>query len=126
MCRGAITLRREAIRLRKIGETARTFAPIDEMDRTMPKPTPKKRRKKAPQRRRGKVVNVSRPLPEVFGIEIHYQPDELAPAVDLDKLAKFVRQELTRAERVAVSQLIADFRPWHDAFAMLKRRKLPN
>jgi hypothetical protein len=67
---------------------------------------------------------VEQPLAEVFGIEVRYSPDECAPPVDLEKLRKYVRDELAVAETEEVCHLIASFRSWHDACTELFKQQL--
>ena len=64
------------------------------------------------------------PLPELFGIEVRYAPDEFAPPVDLEKLRKYVRDELSAVETEEVCHLIASFRCWHEACTDLYKQEL--
>jgi hypothetical protein len=66
-----------------------------------------------------------RPLLEVLGVTIHYLPDELAPPVDREKLAQYLRDELSPDQLPEVYRLIGSFRCWHEACAALLRDGQP-
>lgn len=60
-----------------------------------------------------------RPLFETLGIDSGYAPDNEAPPIDRQRLAKFIRRELPPDDQDEVIRLIARYRPWHDAWAEL-------
>ena len=62
-----------------------------------------------------------RPLFETLGLDTGYAPDEEAPPIDRQRIAKFVRRELSPDDQDEVVRLIARYRPWHDAWAELVR-----
>ncbi len=51
-------------------------------------------------------------LADALGIRDDFAPDFMAPPVDRDLVARFVRCELSGADREQVTDLIAAFRPW--------------
>ena len=65
---------------------------------------------------------MERPFAELMGIEIRFAPDELAPPVDGDKLARYLCEALSPDETAEVCHLIGTFRCWYDACATLCRR----
>ena len=69
-------------------------------------------------------IDVARPLLEQLGIHENYLPDELAPPIDRERLARYLRGELPQNELQAVCRLIAAFRCWHEACTDLLRSGL--
>jgi hypothetical protein len=58
-------------------------------------------------------------LKKNFGIEIRFAPDRLSPPVDIEKIAKYLRNELSVDESEEICHLIGSFRPWYDACGAL-------
>ena len=68
------------------------------------------------------LARLDRPLQEVFGIKVHFLPEDLAPPVDEQRLVAFVRHELSDDDRVEILDMISSFRSWNDALGVVLRR----
>src|SRR5262249_49136342 len=73
-----------------------------------------------------KQSELDQPLLELLGISPRFAPDELAPPVDKERLADFVRNQMPRTEWLEVWELVTSFRTWYETWrSVLRDEKMP-
>jgi hypothetical protein len=64
-----------------------------------------------------------RSLEEVLGLELSFAPNDLAPAVDEERLRAFLSHKLSSDAARDVLSLVLRFRTWHEALARAVRQR---
>lgn len=69
------------------------------------------------------VENLDRPLDEVLGLPLIFEPDDQAPPVDAERLRSFVANALPRDESRDVLRFVVRFRNWREALSQEVRNR---
>jgi hypothetical protein len=59
---------------------------------------------------------VDRPFEDVFGVSFEFADDDTAPPVEIERIRRHARNELSAVEAAEVRGLIAKYRSWFTAW----------